>query len=519
MPAHPSPTALLGPCLRTLLIASLLWLAGQASAHDALPPGTDWLDGDVGRALSQAAAQDRPVFLYWGAAWCPPCNQLKSVLFRRSDFQQRMRSFVPVYLDGDGEAAQRWGERFRVVGYPTLLVLDARGDEIARLAGDTEPERLLRVLDNALQRGHPLADLAGRAERGETLGAPDWQLLASEDWQADAEQPAAQLALRLAGIARRAPDDIRGLRARFWLLALAQRGEAAFKWDASDAGPDLLDLLGDEQLTRSNRDLLMQSPFQALRQLAPTGSARAARLADAWGKALQRLSADEALTCSERLHYGYYHEDLLLAGQDPSPHRLPAPVIATARGLVAACDQATRDPVERQTVVNSASRLLQQSGLPDEAAALLEAEIPRAHAPEYFLLDRAQLADDMGQGAEAIEWSGLAYAATAGGATRLQWGCEHLRYLGRHSPQRHAAIAGFAALLLREAQRLPDAFADRNLRSLRQIRTLLAEWAKAHPPLASEQQALRTAWQSLCAQAPTGDPRVAELCHPAAGSS
>ena len=34
-----------------------------------------------------------------------------------------MSGFVPVYLDGDSEAAQIWGERLKAAGYPTILVL------------------------------------------------------------------------------------------------------------------------------------------------------------------------------------------------------------------------------------------------------------------------------------------------------------------------------------------------------------------------------------------------------------
>ena len=44
----------------------------------------------------------KPVFLYWGAEWCPPCHDLKAHVFSRSDFQQKLRQFVPVYLDGVG---------------------------------------------------------------------------------------------------------------------------------------------------------------------------------------------------------------------------------------------------------------------------------------------------------------------------------------------------------------------------------------------------------------------------------
>ncbi len=52
--------------------------------------------------------------------------------------------FVPVYLDGDEEGAQAWGERFGVRGYPTLIVLDPQRNEITRVAGGNDAAELTR---------------------------------------------------------------------------------------------------------------------------------------------------------------------------------------------------------------------------------------------------------------------------------------------------------------------------------------------------------------------------------------
>ena len=115
-----------------------------SAAH--LPPGIEWFDGDVDAAFAAARSANKPVFLYWGAEWCPPCAQIKTTIFSKREFQERSRLFVAVYLDGDTPSAQKHGERFGVVGYPTMILFKPDGTEITRLPGGVDVARYATIL-------------------------------------------------------------------------------------------------------------------------------------------------------------------------------------------------------------------------------------------------------------------------------------------------------------------------------------------------------------------------------------
>src|SRR5689334_14472814 len=44
-----------------------------------------WFPGSVDAALAEAQAKNKPVFLFWHAAWCPYCQDLKASVFKRPD--------------------------------------------------------------------------------------------------------------------------------------------------------------------------------------------------------------------------------------------------------------------------------------------------------------------------------------------------------------------------------------------------------------------------------------------------
>src|SRR6478752_4744670 len=160
--------------LAARVLATALLLSPLALSFAATPAGrVAWLpastDAEVDRAFATAKAEGKPVFLYWGAIWCPPCNQVKATLFNRPDFVERSRAFVPVYVDGDKPGAQKIASRFKVAGYPTMVLFKPDGSEITRLPGEVDPERYLLTLTAGMDAQLPVKELVRRAVAGQSL--------------------------------------------------------------------------------------------------------------------------------------------------------------------------------------------------------------------------------------------------------------------------------------------------------------------------------------------------------------
>ncbi len=275
--------------------------ATPAVAPEKAPAGSGiaWEKGDVDAAFAKARAENKPVFLYWGAVWCPPCNQVKATLFSRQDFIDRSRFFVPVYLDGDSRSAQRQGARFKVGGYPTMILFTPDGTEITRLPGEADAEQYMQVLALGMGGARPVkATLAAALAKGSAaqppLSADDWRMLAYYSWDTDEQAliPKKDLAATLRRLAQACPPAETVTAARLKLKALAAEAKAPGAKPADDPGArdELAKMLANPQVVRESFDLVTGYPREITGQVSlPKSDGRAALVA-AWDAVLVRLA-------------------------------------------------------------------------------------------------------------------------------------------------------------------------------------------------------------------------------------
>ena len=344
-----------------------------AQAHEIA-----WRQGDVNDALAEAKELGKPVLLYWGAEWCPPCAQMKATLFKDARFIAETQNFVPVYLDGDTRGAQQWGERFGISGYPTVVVLRPDGTEVTRISNTTVRSELPRLLQVAAQRTTSIeALLAKAAANAGSLTPDDWRILAGFDWRNDPKhfgdlKKAGSLLDRLA---TGAPDP--ALKRRFGLLALVVEVEPDVRSrivltpaQQARVGQILRPMLANHDEIMANRWELISDAPNFVAALPPGAEQQA--LETSMLSAGEAIYANEGLPIADRLEA--LNIDLTLALASGKP---PSPALASkVRERVAWADRTATDKMSRQSVIGSAAGLLAVVD-PAGTGKMLLAEIKR----------------------------------------------------------------------------------------------------------------------------------------------
>ena len=475
--------------------------------------GIAWIRGNIDAAFSTARSTHRPVLLYWGAQWCPPCQQLKATVFSRPDFIAKTRLFVPVYLDGDDPGAQKWGEQFNVQGYPTVLVLDADRREVLRIAGGMDLTQYASVLDNALADLQPVDELL-RKSATTPLDDNECHRLAYNSWELDyidvRQYP--QRAAALEQAAAHCPAAATSDRGRLLLVAADYRAGAT-KGASKPGGRvdpllaarirDIGAMLDDPRQVAANGDLLLyldDNLFGAVKRLGP---AAPRDFAVKYSNAMDDISGNQNLAEADRLSaLGSKMRAAKLLSEDG---KLPAALAKDGRDALDAVLKERQTPYVRSGIINSALPIFELLGEQEQAYALVQGELATAEAPYYFKADLADLAEQLGRRQEAVKWLAEAYDESRGPATRFQWGAIYVSGLIRLDPDDGARIQSVGEQVLGELAG-PDRIYRRARLRLASLGDELEKWnAHAKGAHAAVIKALHARMQTICVGIPAAD--------------
>ena len=442
-----------------------------------------WYGDSIEQAFALAESEDQPLFLYWGAVWCPPCQEIKHTVFKSQDFINLSRAFIPVYLDGDTDLAQAWGEKFGVQGYPTMIVFNPAGEEVTRIPGGIDISRYNTVLELSLNQMRPTSMLVELALNNPAeLSDDDYYQLAYYSWGQDsaAVPEDTDEALMFFELADGAPGP--ELKSRFYmmyLIEMAQQNEPGENGETPEltvrAGDDvyarLSKILESDELTLGVWDAIAYYPDDIL-ELPVYEDEQKAVLQNLWTEQVFSLRFDASLSKAEKLA-GWlpkvYFETLDDQTLDEESQLM-------LRKEMQAVDALTPDSYERQSVINQMSYVYRQAGMKDDAKNLLLAELEKSSSAYYFMSSLSGMAENNKDFTEAIEWRRKAHDTSTGEATRFQWGAGYVAALIRMSPEDSEIITDASTGLLDEFHASNEMFAGRNFRVLRRLNERLAKW-------------------------------------------
>jgi len=444
--------------LALALAAALAGFGSAAHAVDGPPPGNvAWQeagsDADIDKAFATAKAQNKPVLLYWGAVWCPPCNQLKATLFNRQDFAEQSRSFVAVHLDGDAPGAQKLGTKFKVVGYPTLILFSPDRKELTRLPGEVDAAQVMQLLQLGMASGRPISQVLADAREGKPLTGSEWRLLAFYSWDTDEGAqavPAAERGPLLRKLAANCPASEATACTRLTLKSIADGDEKNAPAPDAATRARVTEVLADPAQSRTYMDVLTNSATDIVNALAPKPGAERQQLVASFDAALTRLEADTTLSRGDRLGALFARVDLARIDQpkDAMHPKLPPALVKEVRDTAAATDREVSNAFERQAVIPGTSQLLEEAGMWKESEALLKSSLARSHSPYYLMSELGSNARKQGRTGEALQWYRQAWEKSEGPATRLQWGAAYLGVLVDLAPNDAKRISGRGGAVL-----------------------------------------------------------------------
>ena len=121
---------------------------------DATPEiEVEWTVNNPDEIFASAATLDKPVMMDFYADWCVACKELDEYTWNDPAVVSLSEQFLTLKMDftvrDDWEKEMR--ARFEVFGMPTVIFLAPDGSEIDRFVGFKKPDRVLPLMQQALQ--------------------------------------------------------------------------------------------------------------------------------------------------------------------------------------------------------------------------------------------------------------------------------------------------------------------------------------------------------------------------------
>ncbi len=143
-------------------------------------------------ALAGARQRGQPVLVYFSLPRSPYCEKFETGVLRHPDVVDGVQGFVPVWINAARERAV--ADEYDVRGTPTVIFLDARGNEMRRIGGLVDVTGLLAQLDEVRRNPMTFREARRIASRQPGNVAANWRV--AEAYLGDGREDLAEPYLR-----------------------------------------------------------------------------------------------------------------------------------------------------------------------------------------------------------------------------------------------------------------------------------------------------------------------------------
>ncbi len=155
------------PHFTTFFLFFLFVLPFSAHAQDSILFDESGLES----VIQRAKMEKKPIFYMAYADWCPHCKNIKATTLRDPEVVSFMNTnYVFAGLNFEKPGSEDFKTKYNVKTFPTFLVLDENGQELARFTGELKKDKFLSEVKLALNPKQQLPYLKAEYEKDKTNG-------------------------------------------------------------------------------------------------------------------------------------------------------------------------------------------------------------------------------------------------------------------------------------------------------------------------------------------------------------
>jgi len=150
--------------MRFITILFLTLLSFQIQAQD----GIDFFHGTWEEALAEAKAKDKLIFVDAYAVWCGPCKRMAKNVFTDKEVGKFYnQNFINMKIDMEKKMGRKFGKKYPVSAYPTLMYIDAKGELVHKVKGGQKIDGFIKLGKFAMSKVDNSKDFAEAYEKGD----------------------------------------------------------------------------------------------------------------------------------------------------------------------------------------------------------------------------------------------------------------------------------------------------------------------------------------------------------------